>query len=310
MYSGTELRSDTSIKSFNFKSDEIAKLPDTLDRNILIATCKGESTLTYQTTSATEMSNLKKELKLLGFYCSYEGDTSFSSNYLLFQHLNFIATIFEAIKDETTLYSIKFQKKIFPDSKTLYYADDLLHFTSHEYMVYYFGEENVKKDIYFFSGNEITKCSVLFAGTNRQAVFIWEDEVNKRTIANLLFGGQQKLKSAINKDKYISESNWLLKSGLYAGMSLYELRKLNGSDFNFYAGNAINSGMVLEENKGNINFKKENIILGCINCTDDKYRSTSIMSVDKAIAENRIMFVLSVILTPSSLINFNKPTEN
>jgi hypothetical protein len=312
-YSGIETRSDTSIKIFRFndKSDKFQDLPDTSDRNILFASCKGESTLTFQTKSSTEISNLKNELKLLGFYCSNEEDTSYSSNSLFYQHLNFIATITKTTKDETILYSIKYYKKVFPDSKTLFYADDLLFFTSHEYLVYYFGEENVKKDIYFFTGNEISKCSVLFAGTSRQVVFIWEDEVNKCTISNLLFGGHQKLKSSINQDKFISESSWLLKSGLYAGMSLYELRKLNGNDFDFYAGNAINSGLVLEDNKGNVNFKKENIILGCINCTDDKYRSTSIMSVDKALREDRIMFVLSLALTPSTLVNTNKPvTKN
>jgi hypothetical protein len=308
-YLNAQSRSDTNIKIFSLhnKTAKTQDLSDTLDRNIIFTSCKSESTLTYQTESFTEISNLKEELKLLGFYTSYEEDSSYVHKKILFQHLNFIATIFESIEDQKTLYSIKFHKKIFPDSKTLYYADDLLLFTSHEYLTYYFGEENVKKDIYIFNGNEISKCSVLFAGTNRQVVFIWEDEVNKCTISNLLFGGQQKLKSSNNKDKFISESSWLLKSGLYAGMTLYELRKLNGVDFNFYAGKAINSGLVLEDSKGNVNFKKENIILGCINCTDNKYRSTPIMSVDKALEEDRIMFVLSLVLTPVTDSYSGKP---
>jgi hypothetical protein len=308
-YSGTNTKSDTIIKTFTLftNTDKSQNSPDTIDRNILLVAGKNECTLTYQTSSAIEISNLKKALKLLGFYGSNEGDTSISASSMLYQHLNFTASIFETATTESILYAIKFHKKEFPNPEMMFYADDLLHFTSHEYLVYYFGEENVKKDIYFFTGNEISKCSVLFAGTKRQVVFIWEDEVNKRTISNLLFGGQQKLKSLLSKDKYITESSWLLKSGLYAGMTLYELRKLNGSDFNFYAGNAINSGLVLDDTKGNIDFKKENIILGCINCTDNNYRSTSIMSVDKAIKEDRIMFVLSVVLTPDGTFNDANP---
>jgi len=308
-YTSNEIKPDTTIKNYYLISPlaNTQDEQDSLYRNIVLITCKNATSLTYQTKSFTEISNLKKELKLLDFYCSYEGDTSFSSNSLLYQHQNFVATILELVTKETIIYSIKVEKKLFPDSKNMFYADDLLYFTSHEYLVYYFGEENVKKDIYFFSKNEITKCSVLFAGTKRQVVFIWEDEVNKRTILNLLFGGQQKLKNSINKEKFISESSWLLKSGLFAGMSLYELRKINETDFNFYAGSSINAGLVLENSKGVINFKKENIILDCINCSDNQYRSTSILSVDKALKDERIMFVLTIVLNPHTANNNDNP---
>jgi hypothetical protein len=165
-------------------------------------------------------------------------------------------------------------------------------------LIYYFGEDNVKKDIYYFSGNEIANCSVLFINTNRQVIFIWVDEFNKRTISNLLFGGQQKLKSQIDYDRYVAENNWELKSGVHAGMSIYELRKINENNFNFYGGNAINSGLILGEINGKIDFKRESIILGCMNCKDDTYRSTTVMTADDAIADGRILFVLSVVLYP------------
>jgi len=44
----------------------------------------------------------------------------------------------------------------------------------------FFGEKNVKKDGYYFSEKELRKCSVLFANTSQQAVFIWEDQINLR----------------------------------------------------------------------------------------------------------------------------------
>ena len=299
-YKNTDSKTDTIVKVFNLneKPAAVEGLTDTTQRLIKVFYINGEPTITYHSKSLSEISYLKASIKKMGFYCSNNKDSSNIYNNALYQHNNFTATIYKNAEYADATYSIKFHRKIFPDAKSIFFADDLLHFTSHEYLVYYFGEENVKKDIYFFEGNEISKCSVLFSGTKRQVVFIWEDDENKRNISNLLFGGQQKLKSFDNKENFIAESSWLLKSGLYAGMSLFELRSLNNGDFNFYAGNAVNTGLVLENNEGNINFKKEKIILGCINCTDENYRSTSVLSVDKAIKEGRILFVLSVVISP------------
>ena len=85
--------------------------------------------------------------------------------------------------------------------------------------------------IYFLSGNEIAKCSVLFLNTNRQVVFIWSDEENRCSISSLLFGGQLNLKSSMETGKYVAENNWMLKSGVRPGMSLLQLRILNENDF-------------------------------------------------------------------------------
>ena len=193
---------------------------------------------------------------------------------------------------------MEFCKKRFPKSKDIYYADDLLTFTSHEYLVHYFGEQNVKKDIYFLSGNEIAKCSVLFLNTNRQVVFIWADEQNRCAISSLLFGGQQNLASSKESGKYVEENNWSLKSGIRPGMSLLELRMLNGNDFKFYGGNSINSGSVIPDGVGKLDFKKEEIILACLNCRDDKYSTAKVVNADDSIEEGRILFVLSIILNP------------
>jgi hypothetical protein len=217
---------------------------------------------------------------------------------VMYQHNEYTATAYATTEDSLILYSILYTRKDFPEPKEIYYGEDLLQFSSHEYLIYYFGEDNVKKDIYYFSGNEIANCSVLFINTNRQVIFIWVDEFNKRTISNLLFGGQQKLKSQIDYDRYVAENNWELKSGVHAGMSIYELRKINENNFNFYGGNAINSGLILGEINGKIDFKRESIILGCMNCKDDTYRSTAVMTADDAIADGRILFVLSVVLYP------------
>ena len=38
---------------------------------------------------------------------------------------------------------------------------------------------------------------------------------------------------------------------------------------------------------GKIDFKRESIILSCMNCNDDAYRSSAVMNADDAIADGR-----------------------
>ena len=81
-------------------------------------------------------------------------------------------------------------------------------------------------------------------------------------------------------------------------MSLFELRRLNENDFKFYGGNAANSGSVLQDNTGKLNFKRENIILGCINCNDKNFSAAAVINADDAIADEKILFVLTIALNP------------
>ncbi len=302
--SGTSLLTETTIRVYkgrqqyaNNNSPQI----DSIRRYVLSTKYKGSITLTYQTSVLAEYKRMLVDFKTVGFYTYSKNVAPVLSGIdtAIYQHNEYTATAFATTQDSLTLYSVLFSVKNFPPAKEIYYGEDLLQFSSHEYLMYYFGEENVKKDVYYFSGNEIANCSVLFINTNRQVIFIWVDELNKRTISNLLFGGQQKLKSQIDYDRYVAENNWQLKSGVHAGMSIYELRKLNENNFNFYGGNAINSGLILAEINGKIDFKKESVILGCMNCKDDTYKTTAVMNADDAIADGRILFVLSVVLYPT-----------
>ena len=301
--SGNSLLTETTIKVYKDRQhfgNNNSGLSDSIRRYVISKKYKGAITLTYQTTVFTEYKHMLADLKKIGFHTYSKNDVPGLSEIdsILYQHNEYTSTSFATTEDGLTLYSILFSRKVFPPAKEIYYGEDLLQFSSHEYLIYYFGEENVKKDIYYFSGNEIANCSVIFINTNRQVIFIWADEFNKCTISNLLFGGQQKLKSQIDYDKYVAENNWKLKSGVHAGMSIYELRKINENNFKFYGGNAINSGLILAEINGKIDFKRESIILGCMNCNDDTYRNTAIMNADDAILDGRILFVLSVILYP------------
>lgn len=300
---GTNLLTETTIKIYrgrqqfgNYNSPQA----DSIKRYILSTKYKDEIYLTYQTTLVAEYKHMLTDLKKAGFYTYAKNDAPLvaGADSILYQHDEYTATTYASMEDNLTLYSILFSRKDFSKANEIYYGEDLLQFSSHEYLVHYFGEENVKKDIYYFSGNEIANCSVLFINTNRQVIFIWADEFNKCSISNLLFGGQQKLKSQIDYDRFVAENNWTLKSGVHAGMSIYELRKINENNFNFYGGSAVNSGLILGEINGKIDFKRESIILGCMNCKDDAYRSSAVINADDAIADGRILFVLSVVLYP------------
>jgi hypothetical protein len=295
--SGKQL--DTLVKIYDYKPEIKKKKPvDSVLRHIISRENKEYFSLTYQTSSAEEFTALIAELKLAGFYCNQQENPA--TTRLLFQHNDRTVKTFTVTQDSTTLYSLQFHDQDFPDAKDMHFADDLLNFTSHEYLVYYFGEENVKKDFYYFSGDELVNCSVLFANTARQVVFIWKDEVNKINIDNLLFGGQQKLKSAMQSGEFVAESNWVFKSGIHAGMTLYQLRLLNEEDIKFYGGSSAQTGMVVPSTPGKIDFKKEEIILGCVNCTDGKFAAAEVMNADEALADGKILFVLSVVLNTNT----------
>lgn len=286
---------DTLIKHYSFKSAlKKGKPVDSIQRAILCKEFEKDFQLVYQTANEQEFLDLIKELKASGFYCNMEGEPGKTN--LFYQHKDFTVKTYTEVHDSLVFYTLQFHEQDFPDPAEINYADDLLHFSSHEYLVYYFGEENVRKDYYYFSGNELVNCSVLFSNTARQAVFIWKDEVNRRGIDDVLFGSQQKLKSTVGAGKFVAESEWRFKSGVHPGMTLYELRILNGDDIQFYAGNSVKPGTVITGNNGKLDFYKEEIILGCVNCNDGNFVKSETLNADDAIAEGKILFVFSVAL--------------
>lgn len=299
-FTGNEFFGDTLIKRYEYRPARYGKKkqPDSVSRTFLRSILKETFTLTYQTTSSAEYNGIIVAIKKEGFNCEYEKDSTITPASYLYQHEEY--TVDASIKkmDNTNWYSITVYKKIFILTKDIHFAEDLLDFTSHEYLVYYFGEKNVKKDVYYFSENDIVKCSVLFINSKRQAVFIWKDGLNRKKIDNILIGGQHKLKSQEGSEKFIAENDWLLKNGVHAGMPLFELRTMNEKNFAFCGGDAPNPGLIASESTGKIDFKNTDIILGCMNCTDDKFLSTKILYADKAMEDGRILFVLTIVLYP------------
>ena len=294
---GASYQTDTIARMYTYTGSRQKKTSDSIKREFIRFSTKESFYFTYSTTSAGEYQKIKSELKKEGFFCNQEKD-SVNATSFFYQSKDVTVTISFNSIDSLTEYSFLVKKTILPKPKEIVYAEDLSVFNSHELLRYYFGDKNVKKDIYYLSEREIGKCSILFPNSNRQVVFLWADEVNNCDLLNIFIGGQLLTESSLQYDKNIAENIWQLKSGIHAGMSLYSLRMLNDAAFNFYGGHSANTGLVLKDSTGKINFKKENIILGCLNCNDSKFFRQSVLNSDDAIRDERILFVHTIILNP------------
>ena len=306
---GSTYKTDTIARDFDYKGLTKSKSTDSIpvQRSITSFSSKEDFCITYRTTSLKEYQKLKIDIKKEGFFCNREKD-SLTASALLFQHNDVTVTISSKTIDTLTEYSFLVRKQELPRPKEISFAEDLSAFTSHEYLRYYFGEQNVKKDIYYLSDKKVAKCSVLFPNTNRQVVFLWADEANNCSLSKIYIGGQLMAEINLKYENNIPENIWRLKSGVCQGMSLYQLRKLNDAAFNFNGGNSSNTGMVATDSTGKLDFKRESIILGCMNCSDPAFYKKAVINSDDAIEEERILFVHTIILDPSKIKPVEKPS--
>jgi hypothetical protein len=292
---GSDYKGDTIVREFKYRSHSKGGKKDSIDRSLTYFATKEDFSFVFVTLSANEGKRILKELKKDGFFCNNEKD-SVTANCLLYQHNDFTVLVSQKPVDTLIEYSFLIKKQPLPKPKEIKFAEDLTAFTSHEYLRFYFGEQNVKTDIYYLSDTQIGKCTVLFPNTGRQAVFLWKDEMNNNLLSKIYIGGQLRTGSAVDYGQNIAENLWQLKSGVHPGMSLYTLRLLNDAAFNFYGGNNAKTGMVLTDSTGKLNFKKENIILSCMNCSDNGFLRKTVINSDEALEAERILFVHTIII--------------
>jgi hypothetical protein len=298
-----QYKGDTIVRDFKYRTYGKGHKKDSIERTLTYLATKNDFSFIFNTLSQKEGLRILADLKKGGFYCDTETDTT--NKTFLYQHNDFTAKVWRDKVDTLLAFSFLLKKQTLPKPKEIKFAEDLAAFTSHEYLRFYFGDENVKKDIYYLSDKKIGKCTVLFANTSRQAVFLWNDELNSNGLAKIYIGGQLHTGGAVDYDKNIAENVWQLKSGVHAGMSLYTLRLLNDAAFNFYGGNSAQTGMVLNDGAGKLNFKTENVILGCINCTDGDFLKKSVINSDEALEAERILFVHTIIIEPEKRAQLN-----
>lgn len=291
----TGYQHDTVVNNYFLKPGKRNKT-DSVSRGLSSYQASNGFSFVYQTGSKAEYKQITQQLRQADFICPR--DSAQEGQCLLFQQKDIVIKASGKTENGTLKYFFWIYRKLLPSPKNIQYAEDLFAFNSHEMLSYVFGRENVIRDVYYFSEKEFRHCSVLFPHTDRQAVFVWNDEVNNYDLAYLVIGGQLALQSAMNYDEAVPENSWTLKNNVHAGMSLQELRKLNGIDFKFYGGNSAYTGMILPDNNGGIDFKKQGVLLACKNCTDNSFMNSTIIGADEAIAAQRRLYVFSIVLYP------------
>jgi len=295
MSGGRTLQNDAMALTFLGKTNISPE--DTIIHSRTVNLYKTNNTycFAFHTTSLEEYKEGRLRLKQADFFYADCKDTS-DITPLLFQKKNITIETNSSIEEGDSVYTFLLKKRELPSVSR--FADDLLKFDSHEYLVSYFGEQNVKKDIYYFSEKDIKKCSVLFGNSNRQVVFVWKDEENLSSLSYILISGILPTENGLPFNDNIGRNKWAFKSGIYSGMSIRELLELNEKDFQFYGVNSDFSMMVEPESKGNIDFKKTGIMLSCLDGTGSPLLKRHVISAEEAVENRLALHVFYIMLSP------------
>jgi len=248
----------------------------------------------YQTTVQAEFDRLCNQLQQEGYtFSRQDGEPLYQKGPVTIRTSSHIA-------DNQAVYSLIVEKKTLPHPSNLAFAEDLLQLTSHEYLAAVFGANNVRKDVFYFSETEVNSCSVLFPNSSRQVIFIWQDEAGKKDIDFLLIGGHLRAKSTVNYHKQIELNYWRSRQGIRSGMTLRELEELNGQPFDIHGWDSEQPGVIVEDSKGKIDFKKVGVVLNCFDCNEDRYYSkTGTINSAKLLSQGRRVFVNTLVVLPS-----------
>lgn len=215
---------------------------------------------------------------------------------IIFQKANVAIVLSKETSDSDVVYTFTLNQKKIPQS--IAYAEELLQFDSHEFLASYFGEKNVTKDLYYFSENELKKCSVLFSGSPYQVAFVWGDENNLDNLSYIIVSNVLPTKK-VEKAAILDRNNvWKLENGIHTGMDLKEVLRLNENDFIIYGNKSDLAFMAKPEEKGKINFKKTAIMFSCKDCYDNKIFDQREISALAIVKKNLPLTVFDIIIYP------------
>ena len=265
------------------------------DKQIFKVGRENTAVVAFQTTELGEFTNLSEQLKKEGYRHS-----TLANGQGLYQKGSITITTTQKTEEEKTVYSFVVENKILPKARDIVFAEDFLQLASHEYLSVVFGEGNVKRDVFYFSENEVNRCSVLFPNSNRQVIFIWKDEVSHREIDFVVVGGHLRAASSGSYNPQIELNAWQSRQGIRAGMSLHELEALNGSSMDIYAWNSEQPGVVSPKSTGSINFKSLGVALSCMDCAGDQsLNKNSILKSADLLLQGRRVYVCTIIILPT-----------
>jgi hypothetical protein len=264
-------------------------------KNIDIIFDENSKTYSLETTMAYEYVNGQRTLIKSGFFYDEYRDVNKDSS-MLFQKGNIVILASPQKNDSATKYTFQLKVKKIP--LRIKYAEDLLQFDSHEFLVSFFGAQNVKRDMYYFSEKELKKCSVLFSGTKYQVMFVWGDGRNLNDLLYILVPHVLPTKGAEENNPVTGNSEWQFRNGIYPGMDIKELLRLNQKDFNIYGNASELAFMVKPAEDGKIDFKKTAVMLSCNSCDDIKIFNQQEVSALDVARKDLPMYVNDVIIYP------------
>ncbi len=251
---------------------------------------------TLHTSSLNEYIDGQQSLIKSGFFYDKQKDVTQDTS-ILFQRGNMLVQATALDLDGVKQYNFVLKLKKMPSA--VKFAEDLLQFDSHELLVSFFGEPNVKKDMYYFSEKELKKCSVLFSGTRYQVVFVWGDENNLNNLLYILVPHSLPTSGAEKKNPITGNNEWQFRNGIYPGMNLKELLRLNETDFNIYGNTSELAFMVKPDENGKIDFTKTAVMLSCNNCDDIRIFNQKEVSALAVARKDLPMYVSDVVIYPS-----------
>lgn len=251
----------------------------------------------YSSTNVTDLQQLANDLKREGFYF-VEDRTLLPGIYELYQKGAWTVTPSTERDSSLTWYRLTMEFKKLPSYQSFQYLEDLMQLNSHEYLAAVFGPAQVRRDVFYFSEKELSKCSILFPNTAKQVIVVWKDEVYNRGIELLVLGAQTQGGSAATSFLRAADQNqWRSQQGVAVGMPLRQLQDANGEPFEFYGWETEEPGVVARHNKGKIDFKNLGVQLHCLDCNEDRYYSnSSLLNSAVLLQHSRRVYVTTIVL--------------
>jgi hypothetical protein len=249
----------------------------------------------FHTSSVSEHLDGRRSLIKSKFVYNQSQDIN-KDSFMLFEKDNKSIESLKQMKDTIGFYTFTLRIRKMPDS--IAYAEDLLQFDSKEFLVSFFGANNVNNDLYYFSEKELQKCSVLFSGSSHQAVFVWKDQDNLCDLSYVIISNVLPTKGAQQRASVIGNNDWKFHSGIYWNMPVRDMLRLNQMDFYLYGNKSELAFMVKPEITGKIDFKKTGIMFSCKDCFDNEiFNQDEVSALDVAKARLALS-IFDIIIYP------------
>ncbi|RPD44243.1 hypothetical protein [Paracnuella aquatica] len=270
-----------------------------LEKSISLVRTEQNIWVQLATTNTEEFAQLNKELVRQDFKYAPQ-KTVMPGVFEWYQKGPWTATPAVVQQDGRNWYRMALQLTKLPQPADIRYLEDLALLQSHEQLAAVFGPSLVRRDVFYFTENELSKCSVLFPNTSRQVIVVWKDELYSRGISLLIVGGTMQGRGSA--PAYFNENGqnqWQSKQGLFVGLPLRQLHEINGGPLEFFGWETEEPGLVALHNKGAVNFKTLGVQLHCIDCNEDRFYSDKpLLNSSVLLQQSRRVYVRTIVLKP------------